>query len=93
MDPLKKTDVERKLICIVPSYVYIQTGKCERFLHKQYLDNGFCVLYCTGFSPICIIIIIIIIVIIINILMIITRFVLTELSRITLEADENVADE
>lgn len=56
-------------------------GKCERCLQKQYLDNGFCVLYCTGFNPICIIIIII------NILTIITRFVLTELSHVTSEAD------
>lgn len=72
----------------MPSYVYIQMGKCERCLQKQYLDNGFCVLYCTGFNPICIIVIIIII----NILMIITWFVLTELSRVTSEAGENVAD-
>lgn len=72
----------------MPSYVYKQTGKCEKCLQKQYLDNGFCVLYCTGFSPICIIIIIII-----TILMIIMRFVLTELSHVTLrEADEKAAD-
>lgn len=44
-------------------------------------------MYCTGFSPICIIIIII------TILMIIMRFLLTEMSHVTLqEADEKAAD-
>lgn len=83
---MMKTDKrkERKLysakLCIYTD------GKCEKCLQKQYLDNGFCVLYCTGFSPICIIIIIVIII------TILIRFVLKELSHVTLrDVDEKVA--